>query len=77
MLNLILAMIWGLFGAWAIGFSTRPLLFPGTEIPVGWLALALCVYNLVRWWTTRARARDHVPLQTLPRRHDYDEEPPP
>jgi len=81
MVNLILAAVWALAAAMIFALpllnqDMGPWLIPGTQVSMGWFALVLCAYNLVRWWTTRARTSDHEPLRTLPRPRDYDEEPP-
>src|SRR5438132_7826673 len=33
------------------------LMLPGTKVPVGWLALFMGAYNIVRWWLQRSHVR--------------------
>jgi hypothetical protein len=56
MINLFLALVWLVLGvaliayhAWTGDERFRLPLFGG--ISGGWLAVALCMYNLVRWWS--------------------------
>jgi hypothetical protein len=82
MFNLVLAVIWLLFALMAFALpSLNPAMgswrIPGTEWSVGWFGVALCVYNLVRWWATRGSTPERIPLRTMRRRRDRDEEPPP
>jgi hypothetical protein len=56
MVNLFLALIWLLVGVYAFAW---PVLHPEARLPplMGWAALGLCVYNLLRAWSTlRVRA---------------------
>jgi hypothetical protein len=79
MFNLILALVWLVC---AVVAFVRPIIspelpawvIPGTDIPLGWFFVLMAVYNVVRWWFTRPRAREHVPLRTLPRPEHYDDE---
>jgi hypothetical protein len=72
--NLMLAVIWLLFALMAFVLGWQ---IPGTELSMGWFGVALCVYNLVRWWVTRSSTPKRIPLRTMRRRRDFDEEPPP
>jgi hypothetical protein len=82
MLNLFLALIWlGVAGVifalpW-INPQAPPWRIPGTDLSMGWFALALCFYNVVRWWTTRSSSKNRGPLRSVVyRRRFYDDEVP-
>jgi hypothetical protein len=80
--NLILAAIWLVF---AVGLFVMSALRPEapfarigqTGIPTGLVALCLCLYNLVRWWTSRQAAERRRALsQPLgQRRYDRGRDP--
>jgi hypothetical protein len=79
MLNLILAVFWLLFAGVAFALPVlnpdmRAWVIPGTDLSMGWFLLVLGIYNIVRWWTTWPRAREHTPLRTLPRPGHQDGE---
>jgi hypothetical protein len=68
MIYLILAVFWLLTGVlllawdwWYPGLS--PYRLPGTELSLGWLALLLSLYNIVRFWARRSAARQGVPMR--------------
>jgi len=59
--NLFLALGWLVFGAWLLvmeyaGNSPAGRI-PGTNVSVAWFVLALFVYNLARWYSTRVAAQ--------------------
>jgi hypothetical protein len=60
MLNLLLALFWFLLGVailvWHGTTDDQALRLPfgGRHISAGWLAMALVVYNLARWWSVRS-----------------------
>ena len=55
MVNLFIALFWLILG---LGFFFVPFFVPtfprwrivGTDWSIGWLAIGLAAYNLVRWW---------------------------
>lgn len=63
MINLFLAMVWFLFG---VGFLFIAYMNPerdqraqGPSLTVmGWIALAMCGFNIWRWWSTRPKGGD-------------------
>jgi hypothetical protein len=65
--NLVIALFWLLIGlalvfvpefaAWRIR---------GTDLSVGWVAIALAAYNLLRWFLIRRGQRRTVPPSDLP-----------
>jgi hypothetical protein len=63
-MNLVLALIWlvGAIVAFAYPYFTGqpvPLIPLGdTRVSIGWLLLALSLYNWVRWWSIRAYRAD-------------------
>jgi hypothetical protein len=69
-MNLYLFLFWLVLGGalllWPlVDANARVPALRGTSIPVGWLALALALYNLARWWAIRSqraqpRARDQA-----------------
>jgi hypothetical protein len=76
--NLFLAVIWlavagMLFALPWFNPHARPWNVPNTQLSVGWFALCLCCYNLVRWWTTR-RSSVEPPAFGLRRRRSRDAE---
>jgi hypothetical protein len=83
-MNLILAIIWllltlGVFG-WRFftGQEAWMIKFPGSEtsLSVGWLTLALCLYNLARWYSTRAYRKELREQQLAQaRRHYHSRQP--
>ena len=61
-MNLFLAIFWLALAGAAFVLAwvepDRPILrLAGTDVNVGWLALAFCVYNGLRWLSTRRVAR--------------------
>jgi len=76
--NLILALAWLIA---ACAFGGVYLMDP--DAPDAWVsrgvpacvALAMTLYNLVRWWTTRRRRNEPGPLYTRLRRRDRPSEP--
>ena len=51
MVNLFIALFWLILGLGLIlipGFAAWRI--RGTELSIGWLAIGLAAYNLVRWW---------------------------
>ncbi len=82
-LYLFLAVFWFVLGvALEVAPRLNPNAFhwmiPGTAIAVGWLALALSCYNLVRWRLMRGAARRRA-LEEGPRpdRRRHSSGPPP
>ncbi len=70
MVNLFIALFWLILGLGLIlipGFDAWRI--RGTGLSLGWLAVALAAYNLVRWWLLHGRQR--------PRREPDADEPPP
>jgi hypothetical protein len=58
-INLVLAFAWGVFGVILLVYDAttgdpRGRIQTLGNISWGWAALLLCLYNLARWWTTRA-----------------------
>jgi hypothetical protein len=57
--NLFMAIFWLFLGAaLIIAQGLRPdvrwMRLCGTDLSIGWAAIVLCVYNLVRWWSLRS-----------------------
>jgi hypothetical protein len=48
--------------------------FPNTDISVGWVALVFLIYNLARWWTSRAQKPADRRLLRPVRRHAPSDE---
>jgi hypothetical protein len=62
LINLILAGFWLVLGVVLLApvwlWPDQPvLMIPGIEIPVGWLAVVLAGYNVLRWWLQRSHLR--------------------
>ena len=58
MINLFIALFWLMLGLGLIfipGFGGWR--FLGTELSIGWLAIGLAGYNLLRWWLMNQRQR--------------------
>jgi hypothetical protein len=81
-MNLILAAVWLVLG---VILLTLPLVDPEQRlVPLGrsgylagGMALVLVVYNLVRWWSSKAFAADReAARQSLTRRRHHEEEDP-
>jgi hypothetical protein len=58
-LNLFLAVFWLFLGLGLIILhwlypQVRPGRLFGTDLSMGWIALVLSAYNLVRWWSLRS-----------------------
>ena len=69
MINLFIALFWVVLGLGLIfipGFDAWRI--RGTDWSIGWLAIALAGYNLLRWWLTQRQQ---------PRRMHDDDQPPP
>jgi len=68
-LNLFIALFWLVLGLGLIfipGFDAWRI--RGSDLSIGWLAIVLAGYNLLRWWLVRRQQ---------PRRmHDNDHPPP-
>ncbi len=83
--SLVMAIFWFLFGVgwfaaeWITGRKLPVLHLGGAEVSLAWVALLLCLYNVVRW-RLRPRRRSQDSLQeTLEARRlmHRDEERPP
>jgi hypothetical protein len=67
-INLILAGFWIVIGlvllapGW-LSPGQPVLLLPGTRLPIGWLAMFLGCYNIVRWWMQRSQSRRQREMQ--------------
>ena len=61
LINLILAGLWIVIGLAFLAPGSvlpgQPVLLPGTKLPLGWVALFLGAYNVVRWWMQRSYRR--------------------
>lgn len=72
-MNLFLAFFWLILAAVLLGMEWLSPGQPryriwGTNISIGWVALILGVYNLVRWWSNRLyRAEQRALQQTIQR----------
>ncbi len=84
LINLILAGFWFVIGAALLAsqslYGDQPqFLIPGTKLSIGWLAMCLVVYNVVRWWMRRSylrRQRDmEETLSRLYRRRPHQNTP--
>ena len=78
--NLFMAMFWltvavGVF-VLSGAESGVPQRFAGSGLVVGWLALAFCAYNLVRWQITRMRVQRKRPARSLQRRRTGEDAEP-
>jgi hypothetical protein len=81
--NLILAILWLGFGGWLLTLryawqqqQVQLRFFVIDTSLIGWLALVLAAYNLVRWysqWQAERTNRLGEPLH--PPRHHHEEEP--
>lgn len=84
-LNLLMAVVWFVVGVgllvvtYTMGDDALPFRVRFLPISPGWLALLLCVYNVVRWWSRPRRRRDPVAaaLEARRRMHRERENPPP
>jgi hypothetical protein len=60
MINLLLAVAWGLLGVGLIVYHAATddprfrLRLGDTNLSIGWFALLLVAYNLARWWNSRS-----------------------
>src|SRR5437870_4321635 len=66
--NLIAAVVWLLAGVVMMAMQRAnpdnpPFLVPGTGISLGWIAMLLVVYNLVRWYSIRSAARQRLLME--------------
>ena len=69
MVNLAIAGVWlalGLALIFVPGFDAWRI--RGTDLSIGWFAIVLAAYNLLRWWLWKRQQR--------PRRFHDDDEPP-
>src|SRR5436305_718105 len=62
MVNLFLAFVWLVLGIILVGWhwlhpETGVFRIWASNVSVGWLALVLAAYNLIRWWSARSHAR--------------------
>lgn len=79
-MNLILTFVWlavaAIFFLWSAFQPDSPGIF-GSRISVGWMALALAGYNLIRWWSQRQRMKNQQQMANNPlrsrRREDDDD----
>jgi hypothetical protein len=39
------------------------LVIPGTKLPIGWLALVMGAYNVIRWWMIRSQRQQQREMQ--------------
>ena len=82
-LNLLMAVVWFVIGvgllivSWTVGDEALPFR-RFLSISPGWLALALCAYNVARWWYRRRPQRDPLAaaLEARRRMHREQEQPP-
>ncbi len=77
-MNLFLAAVWLVFAVvlllWPwIGPTGKGVTIGESGFSLGWVALVLCVYNLVRWWSTRATADPASVREALARKHEDEE----
>jgi hypothetical protein len=57
----VMALLWAALGVALIVADPPGTHFPGTNVSLGWAALLLAAYNLVRWWSQRsARLRQQA-----------------
>jgi hypothetical protein len=83
MINLVLAFLWLCVALTAFLLphfnpDGPPWTIPGSNISIGWLALAFLIYNLARWWTSRGmRQQDRRLLRPIRRPTAGDEPPDP
>jgi hypothetical protein len=75
LLNLFIALFWLVLGLGLIfipGFDAWRI--RGTDLSIGWLAIGLAGYNLLRWWLTRrsqhSRFMDHDEVPPAPREYN-------
>jgi hypothetical protein len=77
-LNLLLAVVWLVVAGvcFAISWSDPKGRALGiTDFSVGWVALILCAYNLLRWWAERSSAANRRSLREVSaRRRSRDAE---
>lgn len=83
-LNLVMAVLWFVVGiallvaTYTLGDAALPFRVRFLPISPGWLALALCAYNLARWWARRRPRRDPLAAALEARRRMHrDQEGPP
>jgi hypothetical protein len=66
MLHLVMAACWLILGAVLLAWQWLNPAVPsiwGTSIPLGWFAVAMALYNLVRWFLGRSSPKVRCPLQ--------------
>jgi hypothetical protein len=78
MLYVILSLIW--LGLAVVAFAMpwldphgRPWTFPGTNISLGWVALAFFGYNVARWYAERMRKRQRERWRNRDDQRDADD----
>jgi hypothetical protein len=84
-MNLFLAIFWfvAAVGCFWLAWENPDLhliLVTGSKVPissVGWFALVLCGYNMVRWWLTSKTSRRPQPPPPAPRPSPPPVEPDP
>ena len=83
-LNLILAVVWFVVGVgwWATTRAQGDVLpvihIGGVSFSPAWLALALCGYNIIRWWLRPRRRVENslaAALEARRRRHSLESQP--
>jgi len=66
-INLLLAGFWIVLGLLLLAPGSllpgQPVLLPGTKLPMGWLAMFLGGYNIIRWWMLRSQRRRQRDMQ--------------
>src|SRR5262245_55720142 len=81
--NLIVATVWLVLGlavlanGWRRGAPTIYFPLGNTRISLGWLALFLAAYNVLRWWSMRwslANRRAREGIETSRRRQHHTEQ---
>ena len=78
-LNLLMAVVWFVVGVgllvvtWTMGDDALPFRVRFLPISPGWLALLLCVYNVVRWWSRPRPRRDPLAAALEARRRMHRE----
>src|SRR5262249_45250070 len=81
-MNLILAILWLIGAAALFAYESQPgdqrVRIRGTDLSMGWLLLALALYNFARWFSTRsARAAQRTTWEGRVRRfRERRDEPP-
>src|SRR5262249_44266308 len=74
--NLIFAIIWLVLGLGLLAYDhlapggAAPFRIGDTDVSLGWIALALAAYNIVRWWSRRASWRARKQEEKSERRRE-------